>query len=164
MPFIGIIADEKKEKIIRRELVHELKLKESLVLDINEKNIENIKNVKFETIIIDRKFKNIEKLKKILAEAIYVVINTDIIKNLNILENLELTVITYGFNSKATITASSVTEESSLICLQRTIENIHSQKIEMQEIKIEDINDINLSMIIVAIMLIYKNNQHKNIK
>ena len=158
MPFIGIIADEKKENIIRKGLVSKLKLKESSVLNIKEKNIENIKNVKFETVIIDRKFKNLEMLKKVLTDAKYVVINTDIISNLNILEDLELTVITYGFNSKATITASSVTEESSLICLQRTIESIYSQKIEMQEIKIGEIQDISASMAIVATILIYKNN------
>ena len=158
MPFIGIIADEKKENIIRKGLVSKLKLKESSVLNIKEKNIENIKNVKFETVIIDRKFKNLEMLKKVLTDAKYVVINTDIISNLNILEDLELTVITYGFNSKATITASSVTEESSLICLQRTIESIYSQKIEMQEIKIGEVQDISASMAIVATILIYKNN------
>ena len=158
MPFIGIIADEKRENIIRKGLISELKLKESSVLNIKEKNIENIKNVKFETVIIDRKFKNLEMLKKILVDAKYVVINTDIIKNLNILEDLELTVITYGFNSKATITASSVTDESSLICLQRTISNIYAQKIEMQEIKIGETQDINASMAIVATTLIYKNN------
>lgn len=158
MPFIGIIADEKKENIIRKGLVSKLKLKESSVLNIKEKNIENIKNVKFETVIIDRKFKNLEMLKKVLTDAKYVVINTDTISNLNILEDLELTVITYGFNSKATITASSVTEESSLICLQRTIESIYSQKIEMQEIKIGEVQDISASMAIVATILIYKNN------
>ena len=158
MPFIGIIADEKRENIIRKGLISGLKLKESSVLNIKEKNIENIKNVKFETVIIDRKFKNLEMLKKILVDAKYVVINTDIIKNLNILEDLELTVITYGFNSKATITASSVTDESSLICLQRTISNIYAQKIEMQEIKIGETQDINASMAVVATTLIYKNN------
>ncbi len=158
MPFIGIITDEKRENIIRKGLISELKLKESSVLNIKEKNIENIKNVKFETVIIDRKFKNLEILKKILVDAKYVVINTDIIKNLSILEDLELTLITYGFNSKATITASSVTDESSLICLQRTISNIYDQKIEMQEIKIGETQDINASMAVVATTLIYKNN------
>ena len=63
MPFIGVIADEKNENFIRREIVDNLKLRESSVLFIKEKSIENIKNIKFETIILARKFKNMEMLK-----------------------------------------------------------------------------------------------------
>ena len=51
-----------------------------------------------------------------------------------------------------------ITDESSLICLQRTISNIYDQKIEMQEIKIGETQDINASMAVVATTLIYKNN------
>ena len=62
MPFIGVIADEKSENFIRRQIVEKLKLRESSVLFIKEKSIENIKNIKFETIVIARKFKNMEML------------------------------------------------------------------------------------------------------
>lgn len=158
MPFIGIIADEKNEYFIKRSIISKLNIDEISVIIIREKNIDNIKNIRFETVIIDRKFKNLEVLKKILETTKYIVINTDIIKNLYILENLESIVITYGFNSKATITASSVTDENSMICLQRTIDNIYGQKIEMQEIKIWETEDINVLMAISAIVLIYKNN------
>lgn len=65
MPFIGVIADENNENFIRKEIVERLKLRESSVLFIKEKSIENIKNIKFETIIIDRKFKNMEMLKDV---------------------------------------------------------------------------------------------------
>lgn len=161
MPFIGIIADEKKENYIKNKLINKLKFKESSILFIKEKSIENIKNIKFETILLDRKFNSIDNLKKILTNAKYIIINTDIIKNLSMLENLELTVITYGFNSKATITASSVTEDSCMICIQRNINNIYGNKIEPQEIKMEDVEDINSTMAIVATLLVYEKSQKK---
>ena len=40
MPFIGVIADEKSENFIRRQIVEKLKLRESSVLFIKEKSIE----------------------------------------------------------------------------------------------------------------------------
>lgn len=158
MPFIGIITEENKENSIRRALLEELKFKESSILFIKEKSIENIKNIKFETIIIDREFKNIEMLKIILKNSRYLIINTDKIEKLNILENLKITVITYGFNPKATITASSVNDEEILVCIQRSIIDKQGKEIEPQEIKKELIQDTNCTMAITVIALIYKNN------
>lgn len=69
----------------------------------------------------------------------------------------DLKVITYGFNSKSTVTASSVTEEEMLICVQRNIINIKGKKIEPQEINIE--KDIMLdnydNMYIMCLATIY---------
>lgn len=158
MPFIGIITEENKENSIRRALLEELKFKESSILFIKEKSIENIKNIKFDTIIIDREFKNIEMLKIILKNSKYLIINTDKIEKLNILENLKITVITYGFNPKATITASSVNDEEILVCIQRSIIDKQGKEIEPQEIKKELIQDVNCTMAITIITLIYKNN------
>ena len=155
MPFIGIIAEEDKENCIRRQIIEKLNLRESSVLFIKEKSIENIKNIKFETILLDREFKNVEMLKILLKNVKYLVINSDIGCNLNLLDNLEMTVITYGFNSKSTITASSVNEEEVLVCVQRNILDVKKRKIEPQEIKREMQNDASSTMAITAILLIY---------
>lgn len=155
MPFIGIISEENLENCIRREILDKLQLRESNVLFIKEKSIENIKNIKFETVIIAREFKKQELLKKILEDATYLIINSDIENNLNILENIKATVITYGFNSKATITASSVSEEDMMLCIQRTLENKNGKSIEPQEVKIEITENANCTMSITSLLLIY---------
>ena len=155
MPFIGIISEENTENCIDRKITEKLSMQESSVLFIKEKSIENIKNIKFETVIITREFKKVDLLKKILQNCTYVIINSDIQNNLSLLENINATIITYGFNSKATITASSVNEEEIMICLQRTIENKNKEKIEPQEIKMEIYENANCTMAIASILLIY---------
>ncbi len=180
MSFIGIISDEKTENFICQKLQKELHLSDSSVLYIKEQSIENIRNIKFETILLAREFKKVDILKSILKDAKYLIVNSDIEANLNILDNLEVKVVTYGFNSKATITASSVTDEDMLICVQRSIEDINGKEIEPQEISVgkagtdeitklkqsdekkfntETLKDTNSIMAIIAILLIYgKNN------
>lgn len=155
MPFIGIIAEERKSNIIKKQIVERLKIDENLIILIKEKNIENIKNIKFDTIILDRKFNNEKNLKMVLENVKYLIINCDVVKSFNVLNDIEINVITYGFNSKATITASSVGEEEILVCLQRNIINAKKQKVEPQEVKIEIQNDAMSTMAITAILLIY---------
>ncbi len=155
MPFIGVIADEKSENFIRRQIVEKLKLRESSVLFIKEKSIENIKNIKFETIIIARKFKNMEILKKMLLNTNYLVINTDRIKSIEIFKEYNLKIFTFGFNSKAIVTASSVTEEGVLICIRREFESISGEIIEPQEIKVSSQEDAENIMAVAGTLLIY---------
>lgn len=156
MPFIGIISDEKSENHIRRELLEHLKISESSILFIKEKSIENIKNIKFETVLLAREFKNIELLKKILVNTKYLVVNSDLKNNLKLLDELQLTVITYGFNSKATITISSVVDDKILVCLQRNIVNNEGRTIEAQEFEMQSKENANDIMGIVAILLLYE--------
>ena len=155
MPFIGIISEENTENCIRREILDKLQLNESNVLFIKEKSIENIKNIKFETIIIAREFKKQEMLKNILKNVRYLIINSDIESNLNLLENINTSVITYGFNTKATITASSVEKEEMLLCIQRTLQNKNGKDIEPQEIKIAINENVNCTMAVSTLLLIY---------
>lgn len=155
MPFIGIISEESTENMLDKRISDELNLGQSSVLYIKEKSIENMKNITFETIILAREFKKVEQLKKILEKATYLVINSDIEKNLNLLENIKATVVTYGFNSKSTITASSVKEDEMILCIQRSFKNKENEIIEPQEIKIPIIQDANSSMAIETTMLIY---------
>jgi len=155
MPFIGIISEENTENCIRREILEKLQLMESNVLFIKEKSIENIKNIKFETIIIAREFKKQETLKKLIKNVKYLIINSDIENNLNLLENLNTSVITYGFNTKATITASSVEKDEMLLCIQRTLQDKNGNNIEPQEIKIPINENVNCTMGISSLLLVY---------
>ncbi len=159
MSLIGIIADEANENWMKKKLKEKLQVSESSILFIKEKSIENIKNIKFETVLLAREFKNIDILKKLLEGTKYLVVNSDIANNLNILDNLELTVITYGFNSKATITASSVTEDTMLLCVQRNMQDRQHHTIEAQEISIDIEADsekqVSYIMGVNAILLLY---------
>lgn len=134
MFFIGIVSEEKNEKHIKDILKQ--KIENENVVFINEKNIENIKNIKFKIIVLNKGIDN-KNIKNILLNAEYLILNSDINVKIDLIENLDLKVITYGFNSKSTVTASSITEEEMLICVQRNIINIKGKKIEAQEINIE---------------------------
>ena len=98
MFFVGIITNQKNETYIKNELVRKMPLEN--IIFINDKNISNVKNIKFETIIIDAKIKNKFELRKILSNAKYIILNSDIELDINILNDLNLVVITYGFNNK----------------------------------------------------------------
>ena len=155
MSFIGIVSEENVENCIRRSLLEKLKLRESSVLFLKEKSIENVKNIKFETILLAREFKHPEMLKKMLENTPYLIINSDLEKNLELLENVKATVITYGFNSKATITASSVEEDEILLCIQRAIEDKNGNVVEPQEIKMPLCENVNCTMAVAGCLLLY---------
>ena len=155
MPFIGIISEENTENCIRREILDKLQLRESNVLFIKEKSIENIKNIKFETIIIARKFNKIEHLKKLLENTDYLIVNSDIENNFKLLQNMKTIVITYGFNSKSTITASSVGEEEILLCIQRMLKDKNGKEIDLQEVKIPINENASCTMAVASLLLLY---------
>lgn len=155
MPFIGIISEENNENRIRRFLLEKLSWPESSILYIKEKSVENIKNIRFETILLAKQFKNVEALKNILKHTTYLVSNVDIEQNWEILKDLELTVITYGFNSKATITASSVEEDQVMVCLQRTMKTREGKQMEPQEIQMEKLESVNDTMGVTGILWLY---------
>lgn len=149
MTFIGVATTGKDEDYIIKTIEKNLKDKSIKVISINNNSIENIKNVKFETIIVDdillqkdkeenvKKQKNKETLKKIINNSKNIILNSDIIENLDMVKNLNLTIITYGFNSKATITMSSLNESNMLVCLQRNIKILDGRIVEQQEVNIE---------------------------
>lgn len=89
MILIGIVANKKCFETIKSEILK--KEKEINILHINPTSIDNMKNIKFETIIIQNELEKMEnhkeKLKKMCKEASYVLINTDINSSLNINEN-----------------------------------------------------------------------------
>lgn len=149
MTFIGVATAGKDEDYIIKTIEKNLKGKSVKVISINNNTIQNIKNVKFETVVVDDIFikkekkynskiqKNKEILKSIINNSKNIILNSDIIENLDMVKNLNLSVITYGFNSKATITMSSLDEDNMLVCLQRNIKIIDGSIVEPQEVNIE---------------------------
>lgn len=162
MIFIGIVTDLESENNISKLLEKNNLINENNVIFIKEKNIDNIKNVHFDTVIINREFEKMEELNNLLNNAKNIVINMDVNINVQELNVINANIITYGFNSKSSITISSVTADDVLICIQRNI-NSNYGVVELQEIKIENNNNYSIyDLIAVLIMfLIYLPNKDK---
>lgn len=161
MFFIGIISDKDYYKI-ENELYEVLNEKEYSIINITNYTINDIRNIRFDVILIinvdNLLLESYEILKKIIDNSKYLVINTDIDNNLRFLEDLKINVITYGFNSKTTITTSSIKQEEILVCIQRNIKNINGKVIEQQDKKV-NINkkyNTNHMLGIIAILIIFE--------
>lgn len=153
MFFIGVVTKQKNEEYIKRKLANIVP--EENIIFITEKNILNIKNIKFESLLIDTKINNTVELRKIISNSKYIVLNSDIEMNLDAIKNLNLVVITYGFNNKSTFTVSSIEENNIIICLQRIIFNKKGNEIEPQEYEIKtDINIDKYTIIAIEILKI----------
>lgn len=164
MSFIGIITESKREIELRQILKKHF---ESLghrhtIMNINNKNIDNIKNVKFDIIILDVNIlgqnANVEKL---IINAKVVMVNTDLEENLNCVKNLKLRLISYGLNPKSTITVSSIDECKIMVTLQRSIKTLSGNIVEPQEIEISlkgSHNNPYISMVLVIFSIIFDKN------
>ena len=150
MSFVGIVANSNDYEFIKKELEKNKDCSKLQFINLNENNIENMKNIKFETVLIcmeirEKIYKNI-LLKKILVATKYLLINTDIDVSIGDLCNNEIQIITYGMNQKATVTASSIKDDEVLICLQRNIWSAKHKIIEMQEVKVKSENISNTTV------------------
>jgi hypothetical protein len=155
MALIGILTEPKNKLYLQGELK---KRQLEKVFFLTENTILNMHNVKFDIFLLGKKISKNQELVRTLAKgADYFIFNSDIKENLPLLEDLDLRIITYGYNQKATITASSVDENKMMICLQRGIENIKQKKIEPQEIEIEITNKLQgvAGMELVGLQLLY---------
>ena len=95
-------------------------------------------------------------LKQILKNTKYLIINSDIYTKLDMITNINIAVITYGYNLKATVTASSINEEKILLCIQRNIKVDNKTGIEPKEMYAEIIgNDVYITMAANIIKLLY---------
>lgn len=137
MALIGIISNKKCFENVKNEILK--KEMNANVIHINEKSMENMKNIKFELIVIENDLEksNIrnEQFEKICKEATYVIINTDL--NLQLKDCKDTNIITYGINQKANITISSNTEDYVLIYWQKVIKDMNGKNIEIEEKKVE---------------------------
>lgn len=135
MTFIGIISENKSFNNIDEILIKNL-IEDTKLIHINKKSINNIKNIKFETIVIDANLNEyINELciiKNMCDKAKYIVINSDINTDYNIY-NFKANIITYGLNRRATITISSISDGNILIYLQRNLKSIDGKMIEIGE-------------------------------
>lgn len=167
MSFIGIIGDRKNYSFIKNAIA-----KNGAKIDviyIDNENIENIKNIKFDMIVVTKEINNMDTKQKYIEQIMknvkYLLINSDIKSDMNILGQIKCQIITYGLNQKATITVSSVKEDNILVCIQRNIETINGNVIEEQEcnIKSENINTNKIYnlLIIFTILEVYKENISK---
>lgn len=169
MPFIEIITDAKSQiqlnKIIDKDIVNNCD-----IMFIKEKNIENIKNIKLETLILNQPIENINIMNKIIQNTKNIILNLDFNEEkmgnfnldidqekVNLNNENSLKIISYGYNSKSDITVSSVEDDQVLICIQNTIKSIYGRNIEPQEIKVNVKSDINIYniMIIIALSTLY---------
>jgi len=68
----------------------------------------------------------------------YIILNTDVDYGNSKFDEIKRYIITYGFNSRATVTASSTYDYAQkIICLQRRIYSIFGKVIDPQEFAIE---------------------------
>lgn len=164
MAFIGIITskrDEEASKKVFINLFNENIIKKINVIIINESNIDNMKNVLFETIVINEDNSLIrnkmDSLKQILSRCKFLILNSDMDISLESIYKLKLTVITYGLNLKSTVTASSIEDEKLQICIQRSIKNIYNEIIEPKEMYINaNKNDVYRVMEQCILELLYR--------
>lgn len=165
MIFIGIVTDIKSENYIKKIQNNNSVLKKYHIIFIRENSIDNIKNIKFETIIVNREFEDKDSLNKLIAKSEYVIVNEDIGTIMDLLKDIKSNIITYGFNSKSTITMSSVTDDSIQVSVQRNIISKKSE-VEQQEISLnkEAKSDVYDIMLLISLLLIHNNEDINNVK
>lgn len=165
MIFIGIVTDTKSESYIKRIQNNNNIFNKYHIIFIKEKSIDNIKNIKFETIVINREFNEEQSLSKLIAKSKYLIINEDIDMAISLLNDVSSNIITYGFNSKSTITMSSLTEDSIQICVQRNILSKQNE-IEQQEISLskEAESEAYDIMLLISMLLVYNKNDIKQVR
>lgn len=80
------------------------------------------------------------RVYSLLDEKGIVILNVDDVELVNFIQDMKYHVVTYGFNSKASITTSSigdmVSEDGFMCCLQKTIAAKNGMVIEPQEYRI----------------------------
>ncbi len=155
MSFVGIVASKKSFETIRKKIMEKLQDETISFIHINLRSIENVKNIKFETIIIEGKIdkfkQNQESLNKIFENAQYVLINTDKNKE-DIIKGVQ-NIISYGLNHKAIVTVSSICDTDILIYWQKSIQDKEGHETDIEERRIKKGEQTILN--IYEIMIIY---------
>ena len=167
MPFIGIIGRENDSNYIKNKILKNSKKTNFEVININKRNLENIKNVRFDVLIINQDIDKIilysNYLKKVIDNTKFLIINSDI--TLNDIDYNNKNIITFGFNSNSVITISSIKEESVMICIQKKILGILNE-IEEQEISVKlskyNVNKLYNTLAIFTVLQIFGEMLQKN--
>ena len=161
MTFVGIISDNKSFQVLKENI----SAQDYNLIQINNKSIDNIKNIKFEVIIINKELKSLEE-KKLIIDTLcmnskYILLNTDLNKEFNFGQKCKEKIITFGLNHKATVTVSSITESSILVYLQRNVKDKNDKLIEVGEkqVKINKDNKIKVYEILIIYIILMLNNE-----
>lgn len=163
MHFIGIFSNHSEYEMIKQNIIKIVNRKDLELIHISSKNIENMKNIVFETIVLCHQ-ENINEeqksiLNKLCSNCMFVIINADAFCNTRIISNTKTNCVSYGLNQKSTITISSIQEDKAILSIQRNINNLEQKTIEMGEIGIDlkqyQPSQIENLLVIFAIYLIY---------
>lgn len=138
MYFIGIITDKNSENNIKNRLKN--KIKSCEIFFLNSNNMENYKNVKFDSIVVNTEVMNTEILDRIINNSKHILYNIDINKNNYINSSICKNLITYGYSSNAGVTISSATDENYLIYVQTDIVG-YNKSVGMQEVRFDRFNE-----------------------
>lgn len=163
MSFIGILSENKSFENIKAKLMEMAGQNKLNSIFINQKSIENMKNIKFDVVVIDSDWNKLEDKKEILKQIAkksnYVLINTDVNKITNEFEKEK--VITYGLNQRAIVTISSITDSDILIYVQKHIKTKQNKLLEIEEKRLKINEKCKLKtyeiLILYTIFLLYNN-------
>ena len=163
MHFIGIFSNYSEYEMIKQNIIKIVNRKDLELIHISSKNIENMKNIVFETIVLCHKENmNDEQksiLNKICRNCMFIVVNEDAFLKTKVISNKKTNCISYGLNHKSTITISSIQEDKAILSIQRNINNLEQKTIEMGEIGVDlkqyKSNQIENLLAIFGIYLIY---------
>ena len=163
MHFIGIFSNHSEYEMIKRNITKIVNRKDLELIHISSKNIENMKNIVFETVVLCHQ-ENINEvqrniLNKLCTNCEFIIVNADVFCNTKMLSNEKTNCISYGLNQKSTITISSIQEDKAILSIQRNINNLEEKTIEMGEKEIDikkyKPNQIENILAIFTIYLIY---------
>ena len=109
-------------------------------------DIENTKNIS----------ETFAKIVKHSSKNSYLIINSDLINELFTLPKSSHIILDYGLNMRATITASSITDEKFFCCVQRNIMTIEGLLIEPQEfaVTISSPDDVYSVLCFISLLLV----------
>ena len=141
MHFIGIFSKHIEYEMIKQNIIKIVNRKDLEFIHISSKNIENMKNIVFETIVLcHQENMNDEQksiLNKLCSNCMFIVVNADAFCKTKTICNKKTNCISYGLNQKSTITISSIQEEKAILSIQRNINNLEQKTIEMGEMEID---------------------------
>ena len=162
MPFIGVYAKENDSNFIKNE-IGKIGTKNNFeIININKKNLSNLKNIRFDTLVIKDRLSDLlntsNYIKKIIENANYLIVNNDI-ENKADIEKIHDKIITYGFKSNADVSVSSIKEENIMISIQRKIQKANNDLLEEQEINVKigkhNINKLYNILALYTILMVY---------
>ena len=157
MYFIGIVTDKNSENNIRNIMKNKLAVNQ--IIFLNKDNINNFKNVRFDSLVINNKIEDRYALNRIAENSRYVLYNSDITKDaiepnmLRSKENKCFKFISYGYNSRANVTVSSVGDDEYLLFIQGNIPGYDMQEVRFNKAD-KNVNAYD-GMITTIINLIY---------